>query len=189
MRLFRIIICATLFIYFSSVHAVETRDERNKWYLGANLGSYQDVLDGDAFGGTFLFGFDLHKFIAIESRLGLTYDSAKDTAEGITTSRRSLISHASIYARGNLRFDTFTLFALGGYSYLRNDYEIEVSPPSAIVPSTEGDTDESDISYGGGIDLYGNATTALSFSWIRVIDLGDKGELDAWYIGVTHYLN
>jgi hypothetical protein len=164
MRLFRIIICAMLVMCFSAAHAFETRDERNKLYLGLNAGSYQDALDdGDALGGTFQIGYDLHKF---------------------------LLSHASIYLRGNLRFDSFTLFAVGGYSYVRLDFESEINAPSlGIVESIDDSEDFDDVSYGGGIDLYGNATTALSFKWMRVIDLGDEGEQDAWYIGVTHYLD
>jgi len=188
MRLFKIIICALLFICFSSAYASETRDERNKFYLGANLGSYQDVLQDDALGGSLQIGYDLHKFIAIESQLGLTYDSYKETAGGSTVSATSLVSYASIYLRGNLRFDTFTLFALGGYSYVRNDFKFEVSPPIPPFESIDDYTDESDVSYGAGIDLYGNDTTALSFKWMRIIDMGDQGELDVWMLGFTHYL-
>jgi hypothetical protein len=191
MRLFRIIICAMLVMCFSAAHAFETRDERNKLYLGLNAGSYQDALDdGDALGGTFQIGYDLHKFFAIESHVGLSYDSAEEVSGADSISTKVLLSHASIYLRGNLRFDSFTLFAVGGYSYVRLDFESEINAPSlGIVESIDDSEDFDDVSYGGGIDLYGNATTALSFKWMRVIDLGDEGEQDAWYIGVTHYLD
>lgn len=189
MRLFKIIICALLFICFSSAYAFETRDERNKLYLGFSAGSYQDVIQDDALGGSFQIGYDLHKFIAIESHLGVTYDSYKETLAGTTISANNLISHASIYLRGNLRFDSFTFYALGGYSYVRSDFELEVTPPIPLIPSIDDSDSESDVSYGGGIDLYGNATTALGFRWLRVIDMGDEGELDAWYITITHYIN
>lgn len=186
MRLFKIIICALFFISFSTAHAYETRDERNNLYLGLNAGSYQDFLDEeDALGGTFLIGYDLHKFFAIESRLGLSYDSSEVILGTDSISTNALLSHASIYLRGNLRFDSFTLFAIGGYSYVRLDYEVKGGP---FEPVDDSDN-EDDISYGGGIDLYGNATTAVSFQWMRVLDKGDEGEIDAWYIGITHYLD
>jgi hypothetical protein len=188
MRLFIIIICALLLICFSSAHASETRDDRNKFYLGASVGSYQDVLEDDTLGGSFQIGYDLHKFIAIESQLGLTYDTYEETVDGSTLSSKNLISYASIYLRGNLRFDSFSLFALGGYSYVRNDFELDISPPLPFFESMDGNTSDSDVSYGAGIDLYGNDTTALSFKWMRIIDMGDEGELDAWLLGFTHYL-
>jgi len=191
MRLFRIIICAMLFMFFSAAHAYETRDERNKLYLGVNGGSYQDALgDDDALGGTFLVGYDLHKFIAIESRLGLSYDSAEEVSGADSIKIKALLSHASIYLRGNLRFDSFTLFAVGGYSYVRLDFESDINAPSiGIVEQIDDSENFDDISYGGGIDLFGNATTAVSFQWMRVLDRGDEGEIDAWYIGITHYLD
>lgn len=176
---------------FSAAHAFETRDDRNRLYLGLNVGSYQDALDeDDALGGTILVGYDLHKFFAIESRLGLSYDSAEEVSGADTISAKALLSHASIYLRGNLRFDNFTLFAVGGYSYVRLDYEAEINAPSIGIRTSIDDSDnEDDVSYGGGIDLYGNATTALSFQWMRILDKGDEGEIDAWYIGITHYLD
>lgn len=191
MRLFKIIICALFFISFSTAHAYETRDERNRLYLGLNAGSYQDIdiNDDNTLGGTIQLGYDLHKFFAIETHLGLTYTSFEQTEGATTISASSLISHASVYLRGNARFDTFTLFAVGGYTYLRSDAEFEVNPPTPPFESYDDTETDSDISYGGGIDLYGNATTAVTFKWMRVIDLGDEGELDAWYIGVTHYLD
>ncbi|WP_455222529.1 outer membrane beta-barrel protein [Kaarinaea lacus] len=191
MRLFKIIICATLFISFSTAHAFETRDNRNKLYLGLNIGSYQDAIDeDDALGGTFLIGYDLHKFLAIESRIGLSYDSTEEVSGTDSISTKALLSHASIYLRGNLRFDSFTLFAVGGYSYARLDFKSDINAPSlGINESIDDSEDTDDISYGGGIDLYGNATTALSFQWMRIIDKGDEGEIDAWYIGITHYLD
>ncbi|WP_455209177.1 outer membrane beta-barrel protein [Kaarinaea lacus] len=189
MRLLKIIIFTQVFISFSTAQAVETRDERNQLYLGVNVGSYLDLFEDNALGGTIQVGYDLHKFLAIETHLGLAYDSYEETAGGLTLSAKSLISHASVYLRGNLRFDTFTLFAVGGYTYLRNDYELEITPPIPPFESRDDTTSESDISYGGGIDLYGNATTAVTFKWMRVIDMGDEGELDAWYIGITHYLD
>ena len=185
MRLFKIIICATLFISFSSAHASETRDDRNKLYLGINAGSYQDILNDDALGGSFQIGYDLHKFIAVESQLGATYDSITESSGGNTLSANSLIYYGSIYLRGNVRFDTFTLFAMAGYTYLQNDFESSSNIAIFNIDDTES---FDDVSYGAGVDLYGNDTTAVSFKWMRIIDMGDQGELDAWLLGFTHYL-
>lgn len=189
MRLCRIIISCVVFICFSSAHAFETRDERNQLYLGFNVGSYLDIYEDNTLGGTIQVGYDLHNFFALEAHLGLTYDSYEETTGAVTVSEKALLYHASVYLRGNLRFDAFTLFAVGGYTYLRNDFEFEINPPTPPFESFDDTESDSDVSYGGGIDLYGNATTAVTFKWMRVIDLGDEGELDAWYIGITHYLD
>jgi opacity protein-like surface antigen len=191
MRLFKIIICALFFISFSTAHAFETRDDRNKLYLGINAGGYKELLtDDNALGGTFQIGYDLHKFFAVEAHLGASYDSAKAVVGADSASEKLLLSHASVYLRGNFRFDNFTLFALGGYSYVRVDYEAEINAPTlGLFGSIDESENFDDVSYGGGIDLYGNATTAVSFKWIRIIDRGDEGEQDAWYIGITHYLD
>lgn len=189
MRLFKIIICAMFFISFSSAHASETRDDRNKLYLGINGGSYPDMIEigekEDGLGGSFQIGYDLHKFIAVESQLGVAYASIEESAGGNSLSANSLVYYGSIYLRGNVRFDTFTFFAMAGYTYLQNDFEI-----SSNIALFNIDDSESfdDVSYGAGVDLYGNGTTALSLKWMRIIDMGDQGELDAWMLGFTHYL-
>ncbi|WP_455201070.1 outer membrane beta-barrel protein [Kaarinaea lacus] len=186
MRLFKIIICATFFISFSSANASETRDDRNKFYLGINGGSYLEMIDKeDGLGGSFQIGYDLHKFIAVESQLGIAYASLDESSGGNTLSIQSTAYYGSIYLRGNVRFDTFTLFAIGGYTYLRSDVELTSNIAFLNIDDSEN---FDDMSYGAGIDLYGNDTTALSFKWIRIIDLGDEGELDTWMLGFTHYL-
>lgn len=191
MRLFKIIICAMLFIIFSSANASETRDDRNKLYLGINGGSYLEMIDletignEDGLGGAFQIGYDLHKFIAVESQLGIAYASLDESSGGNTLSVENTIYYGSIYLRGNVRFDTFTLFAIGGYTYLQSDVE---SSSNIAILNIDDSENFDDMSYGAGIDLYGNDTTALSFKWIRIIDLGDQGELDTWMLGFTHYL-
>jgi hypothetical protein len=195
MRLLVKTIIAFLFLHlhsvtFTTAQAAETRDDRNRFYLGLNAGSYEDSEDEKAPGGTFLAGYDLYKFFAVETHLGLAYESDEES-DGINTiSTETLLSHASVYIRGNLRLDSFTLFAVGGYTYMRIEHKIELNVPSlGLFDSIDESEDFDDVSYGGGIDLYGNATTAMTFKWMRIIDMGEEGEIDAWYIGFTHYLD
>jgi opacity protein-like surface antigen len=198
------IITLVLFITFSSTLfaqtnvPVQTNGGGNALYLGGSLGVYDELLDSSsALGASFHIGYDLMRYFAVEGNLGFAYDSYADNAEGISVDVDAVLSNASLYLRANAPFDEIKFFALVGASYVRMDANVDVNVDIQDFPVDDFESsieiDETDLSYGAGVDFFATPNTALTIKWLRVIDIeGDNdtegGELDAWFLGFTHYL-
>ncbi|MGD8569152.1 MAG: outer membrane beta-barrel protein [Gammaproteobacteria bacterium] len=195
MGLYKYIIYTSFIIYILPAEGYEIRDERNKLYIGANLGFFDEVIEGNGsvLGFNALVGYDLASFLAVETQLGYTGDEAEVSNGTDSASLKTHIVYVSAYLRGNWRFDEFTPYVFGGYTFMYADFKASTTLSFPGLPSSVNDSENFDgVSYGIGIDLYGNSTTALSFKWIRVIDFAEEdgdGELDNWVLGLTHYLN
>jgi hypothetical protein len=168
-------------------------------YAVFNLTKYNDirVLDSNGFSvgsrnfATFQLGYDLSKYLALEGHFGTTSDFEDDWTDttGPTDYHTTLrTTYASVVARGNLRFDKTTLFGFVGMSYL--DQHGRVKATGAVTGTASVDESRPGATYGLGIDLYGNKTTAITLKWAKVFRATkeDDDDLDATMIGITHYL-
>jgi hypothetical protein len=135
-------------------------------------------------------GYDITNFLAIEGQVGGTikesysiYDNQGQEALGYDVRGE----HAGIYARANWRLRNFTLYGLVGYSY----YNLVEDFYLAGFVDESFNTDETGLSYGLGVDLFGSSRTALSINWMQLIN--EETEFDftldvsAAYIGITYY--
>lgn len=160
-------------------------------YTGINLVKFDDFGAGGVNGYTFQLGIDVSEYLALEGHVGMTNEVEQNLTNGtdyINTKER--VSYASIIARGNLRFERTTLFGFVGMTYATEngsiDYSIGGTPGSADI-----DEAESSATYGIGVDLYGNKTTAITLKAVRVYKAKDdtQNDIDATMLGITHYIN
>lgn len=83
-----------------------------------------------------------------------------------------------VFMRGNLPLmdDRMRLYVLGGVSLMH----------TSVDDGTSSETDlQGGVSYGGGIELYGNETTALTAEFVQYVDQGNYG-LKSWNIGFVN---
>ena len=165
-------------------------------YAVFNLTKFNDirVLDSDGFSvgsrGFFTaqLGYDVARYLALEAHVGTTNDFEDDTTiNAINYHTKLRTTYASVVARGNLHFDKTTLFGFIGMTYLDQHGKVKdlVTPAEASI-----DESRSGATYGFGVDLYGNKSTAISLKWAKIFratkDRDD--DLDAVMVGITHYL-
>ena len=159
-----------------AAHAAGNKYQDSPIYFGVNYGNFKDLDSGPMI----QVGYDFSDYLAVEGQVGAPNEK-EGTVSGYPYTLR--FTYASALVRGNLRFDRHTLFAYAGATYGKTDTKIDLGT------STESDsTSETKPTYGFGIDLYGNNTTALTFKWMRVYDDTD-GDIDATFLGITHYLS
>jgi opacity protein-like surface antigen len=84
---------------------------------------------------------------------------------------------ASLFLRGDIG-DTFKLYGLVGWS--KSTFEVKGSPAS------DSKTNESDLSYGGGIEYFVSKNTAIDVSYIIYHD-EEYFEFSTASLGVTHH--
>ncbi len=154
-------------------------------YLGLSVGNqnYQEPDIGTsvhALALTGRLGYRLARFLDVEARIG----SGLEADDGNRAFRPQYL--AGIYAKLNwqpMSNRHFELYVVGGKTRIR----------AAIGPvgNTLIENDDA-TSYGLGIDLFGNRTTALNLEWMRYGD-GEIGTantayaLDVLSIGLVHH--
>ena len=173
----------TCFVAISAVSAEEK--DGNRAYIVANGGLYDDFVDDIALGGMLQLGYDFSRYLAVEGHIGLTAEN-DDDFQGARIEKQ--LYHTSFVLRANLRGHDYAFFAFAGQTFLIFDFEVK-----GVAPDSD-ERDESDITYGFGMDLYGTENVALTAKWQRLIQLdGNKakgeedGEVDVAYIGITYY--
>lgn len=161
-------------------------------YFGGSFSSHNiKDIDKRLYGAMIRVGYDLTNFLAIEGHLGGTITEyfvlVDDIGPYADDDLRT--EHAGIYARASWRLTNITLFGLVGYGY----YNV-VEDISYYDGFKETDkTDESGLSYGLGLELFGSGRTALSLSWMQLIKEKDEFDYElntqAVFLGITHYFN
>ncbi len=137
--------------------------------------SAQGLPDFKPLGATAKFGAGLHRHFAVEAHAGLTEDESK-AVEGTPVSAE-INYFVSLFARGNLPLDRVTLYALLGVTFAEAEFR---------APGLSTKEEENDLSYGLGIELYGNKTTALHVEAVRYLDQ-DNAEMESFNAGFVHH--
>ena len=172
-------------------------------YTVFNLSRFNDitVLDSDGFsvGSKAFFtvqaGLDLSKYLAVEAHLGTTNeveDDSTDTAGTTDIHTQLRTSFASVVARGNLRFDKTTLFGFIGMTYLdqHGSATFRDATTGTITGRVSIDESRSGATYGYGIDLFGNKTTAITLKFVKAFRATEDNDrdLNVTSLGITHYI-
>lgn len=135
-----------------------------------------DVPDFNMAGGTLKIGYDIIPWVAIEAHTGSTIDdSEKHNGEKMEA---RLEWFTSLYGRINLLTGKIRPYLLLGYTRAKfnSNADSDVALPNQV----------NDFSYGGGIELYGNQSTALSLEFIRVADKSNY-RIDIASLGIVHH--
>lgn len=157
-------------------------DSDEPLYFGAAVSGalYRDdrsgVPDFNMAGGTLKIGYDIIPWVAIEAHAGSTIDdSAKYNGKKVEA---RLEWYASLYGRINLLTGNIRPYLLLGYTRAKFDSNANgrVALPNQV----------NDFSYGGGIELYGTRSTALSLEFIRVADKSNY-RIDIASLGIVHH--
>jgi len=131
--------------------------------------------ESDVDGGILKYGYDFNNWFAVEGHLGRTA-SVENTALSYT-SGINYMGFAG--ARFNLRYDHFTLYALGGAGFAQiaetssgTDYQLNKVGPA----------------YGVGLDFYGSKSTSISVAYIQYIDTSDV-DLSSLQLTIKFYFD
>ncbi len=180
-----------LLVLFTSTSFAEGSSFRGM-YFGGSFSSHKiKDLGKRLYGADIKVGYDLTNFLAIEGQFGGTITEYFILVDelGPYADDDLRVERAGIYARANWRLTNITLFGLVGYGYYNVIDDIAYYDGSNETINT----DESGLSYGLGIELFGSGRTALSVSWMQLIK--EKVEYDfelnsqAVFLGITHYFN
>jgi hypothetical protein len=146
--------------------------------------------DGSLNGGAVKIGYDIARFFAIEGHLGATIpeDYYRFNNQGRIIGDYSVRSeHAALYARGNWRLRNVILYGTIGYGYYGMVVNEKIEGQYDITYSSE----QSGLTYGFGMDLFGSRRTALTLSWSKLIneesESDGKLDVDAVFLGITYY--
>jgi len=118
------------------------------------------------------FGAYLSESVALEARLG--FSASDDTVLG---TNYKLDNFVGVYARGVLPYKTVELYGVVGLTRL------DLSVGSGINPA---DGDETDFSYGLGLDFKIGERLAVGMEYMMLIDSSDY-ELTTTNIGCKYY--
>lgn len=147
---------------FGTTAAYAVEDDSTNWYFGLSAASFDFEQKGaggssfNTYGGIARLGYDLGNYLSVEGRMGF---GGKDD-DG--TYRVEPARVAAAYVRLNLPIDKVKIYLLGGYGAV-----------TAKVDLMGVDTSHDELtgaSYGGGIELYGNRTTALTLEYVRYVE-------------------
>ena len=152
-------------------------------YAGLSVGdaNYQESGTSlDALSLTARLGVRLNRFVEFEARMA----TSSNESDGTNDFRLNYLAGA--YAKINVlspASSRFSAYIIGGGTYVR------VRHGTSLNPVTDND---SSVSYGLGIDLFGNEHTALNLEWMRYGDskIGTANTdytLDILSIGVVHH--
>lgn len=186
-------ILSIVFFFFSTTcFANGVAPSHKGFYLGGNYSQHDydgGFFDDNLKGGVIRAGFDFTNYFGLEGQIGLTMTEsyiAVDQGQDVGTSKQRA-EHTGIYARFSWRLMNFNLYGLAGVGYY-NRVEKNNAPGYSVGTF---ETDEVGPSFGVGIDLFGSTRTALSLTWMKLINegIGDGEELNisAMYLGITHY--
>lgn len=172
-------------------YAAGMNNQSGNLYTVVNLTKFEDFGARSVNGYTVQVGLDLSKYLALEGHIGMANETSKTVTSGADFVKATVrAAYASVVARGNLRFDKTTLFGFVGMTYRTLNGDLNYSIGG--TPGSE-DIDESDsgATYGIGIDLYGNKTTAITLKTSKVFRATDEEDedIDVTMLGITHYLN
>jgi opacity protein-like surface antigen len=156
-------------------------------YWGASLTQlrYSDDRLADTWkpiGGTLKLGYEATERFAIEGRIGITGedDRSYDSNVGPIEVALQADYYASVFGRFNVTTGPAKLYLLLGATSVRLSAEA-----TANGVSVGDDETESDLSYGVGLDLYGNRHLAVTVEYIRHLDKSDY-YIDAANLGFTY---
>lgn len=165
----------------SAAYAVE--DDSANWYFGLSVTSFDfEVTDPfsesyNTHGYIAKMGYDLGSYISLEGRVGMG-DSDTD-GSGLSMEAQRV---GAAYVRFNLPFDKIKIYALAGAA--------QVTLKAGLAGASDT-MEETGTSYGGGIELYGNRTTALTAEYVRYIEDGDfdgaEIDVNALSFGFVHH--
>lgn len=152
-------------------------EPRHYWGGGVASGEYER----DGVGRTDVTGVQLHlgtellPFFALEARVGTGFQNETEVA-GVDVKTR--VEHwGSLFARAFVDMDRVRPYALIGYTSGRAKAKV----PSIGLEASDSDQD---VSYGAGVELYGNDSTALFLEWVKYFDTSDY-TIDAWALGLS----
>lgn len=131
--------------------------------------------EGDIDGGILKYGYDLNNWLAVEGHLGRT-GSASDIP-GAYTAGIDYMGYAG--ARFNLRYDHFTVYALGGAGFAQMSESLSGTQYKSNIVSP---------AYGVGFDFYGSKSTSISLAYIQYLDTGDA-QLSSLQLTVKFYFS
>lgn len=174
----------------SAAYAVDDSESTN-WYFGLSASSFDFERKGtgshsyNTHGFVAKIGYDLADYLAVEGRIGAGNSSDTDAA-GLRMEAQRI---SAVYVRGNLPLEKIKLYVLGGYG--------AVSTKSELLGTDSRTKELKGTSYGLGIELYGNRTTALTAEYVRyvseqtytdaVLGLDNKFDLNALSFGFVHH--
>lgn len=173
----------------STAYAID--DESTNWYFGLSASSFDFERKGtgghsyNTHGYLAKVGYDLGPNLAVEGRMGVGDKSSQDAASLRMEAQRIV----GAYVRLTLPLDKVKLYALGGYGAVNTKAELV---------GTETHTKElKGTSYGVGIEIYGNRTTALTAEYMRyaseqtftdaTLGLDNKFDVNAVSFGFVHH--
>jgi len=176
----RIVLACALLLIVSSANARGVQAHVGQNYFGLSAMSMwykDDPLSQSArmVGGMAKVGRDFNRYFSVEGQAGTTGSKSVNVSG---TPRDVQVDYfVSLLARGNLRFQSVTLYGLAGVTYAKGS-----SGSSAIAL----DTSKTAFSYGAGIELYGNRTTAIDLEAMRYQHTSDYN-IDAVSLGFVHH--
>lgn len=202
MRLRNVVLLALAFAMAPAVYAEDylytgTGDyQAANWYFGLTTNGIDFARTGtldhtySTYGYTGALGYGMGKYLAIEARVG---SGGNDTdANGLSMEAQRL---SAAYVRINLPFDEgkVNLYLLGGYASVNVKASL-----STTTTTTTGTKTFNGASYGGGLELYGNRTTALYVEYVSYLSkkkftsaalglAGDKFDVTATSVGIVHH--
>ena len=192
--LVRIILAVFLFSGSQFLFAYERSEHSQELYLGYGGGSYKDVASDNLLGGVLSIGYDINSIFAIESQFGVTAVDKQNVSDA--ASLETQMSHASLFARANLRSGSTVFYGYVGRSYMKVEStlkgEINFGPLGNLSINETADSDIYDYGYGLGVDLFGSDQVAMHMRWLRILDVQDKGndaQVDAVFLGFTQYVD
>jgi hypothetical protein len=166
-------------------------DDTGNWSFGLGASSFDFERKGagghsyNTHGYIARVGYDLGSYLGIEGRIGVGDKSTTDGAGLRMEAQRA----AGIYARANLPLERLKLYVIGGYA--------TVSVKGELVGTATNTKELKGTSYGVGIELYGNRTTALTAEYMRYVSeqtytdaplgLDNKFDVNAVSFGFIHH--
>lgn len=182
------LIIGIILTIFTSTSFAQGSSFRGMYFGGSYSNQKIKDVDERFNGGVIKVGYDLTNFLAIEGHGGLTI---KETIVGSSGISEAHAEHAGIYARANWRLTNITLYGLVGYGY----YKLMWDFTSSFDPNLDGtyEREESGLSYGLGLDLFGSGRTAVSLNLMQLVNEKDEFDVElnvqSIYLGITYYFN
>lgn len=174
-----IIIGAALALCSLSVQASEKQNYIGAAYVSGTF-KVPEVEDFAVTGAHVQLGRELAPFFALEGRLGTGVSNVSDVS-GVAVSTR-VEYWASVFGRLYADLDRVRPYALLGYTTGRATAQASSGSVTVSVDDTA-----QDVSWGLGLELYGDESTAVMVEWVRYMDT-DLYTVDAWAFGVsTHF--
>jgi len=170
------VLCALLAGFSASASAAEGARYFGLAWMGTKL-SQPGFPDFEPEGVIGKLGYNLiGQRVAVEAHLGYTPHARTESVSGTDVDVKVRYV-AAVFGRYNIVVaDKATIYALGGYA--RAGFRVADATGSA-------ESNKSGVAYGAGIELYGNATTALSAEYVHYFKK-DSVTLKAINIGFVH---